>query len=703
MTQKTEFILSARDETKAAFDAVNNSLSRITGSSINLAGSFKNIGQAAIGLAGAGTVAAFTAQIGAAITAMGDLKDAAESTGASVENLSALKGVAKLSGADFNSVTDAINRLSKAMHGTDDESKGAGKALAALGLDARKLRDMDPAEAFVDLARAQDKFADGGGKTAALMAILGKNAASVIPYMKDLAEQQKLVGKVTAEQAIAADEYGKNLVRLQAGWSSLSRQMAAVVVGPAKDVTDWMVEAQKQGGLLNAVLVGIGASMSVAFGKDISRAKAAEDAATSAFNKVASLRKELADAEAGKTQKGWFGESLGLPDQAELRAALDQAERELKSATRRRQKIAKDEAEAGKPKDTSLNQMTFGKEGADTKPKKPAASKETAEATDAAKEYAKAMQALAGTSLDATSAQMALSKTQKIMLDLMQSPTFATMPDTWKATAVAQFEVARATEIAAEEQARLNKLMGETDTGKIDAARKDMELLTKVFEEGRISEEAYLEAVQKRLNGAAEKTKETNDVAKELGLTFSSAFEEAVVGGKKASEVFKSLAMDIAKIMLRKNVTEPMAQAVSGINWGSLFSGLFAANAKGGVYDSPSLSAYSGRVVSSPTMFAFARGAGVMGEAGPEAILPLKRGADGKLGVTSGGNAPVVNINIHNEGAADGYQAQSSVRENNGKLDIEVLFVKAFQNDLRRNGPMAQGIGQTFGMNRSAA
>lgn len=56
-------------------------------------------------------------------------------------------------------------------------------------------------------------------------------------------------------------------------------------------------------------------------------------------------------------------------------------------------------------------------------------------------------------------------------------------------------------------------------------------------------------------------------------------------------------------------------------------------NAKGGVYDSPSLSAYSGGVYDSPQLFAFAKGAGVFGEAGPEAIMPLTRSSDGSLGV----------------------------------------------------------------------
>ncbi|HEJ8008537.1 phage tail tape measure protein [Serratia marcescens] len=82
----------------------------------------------------------------------------------------------------------------------------------------------------------------------------------------------------------------------------------------------------------------------------------------------------------------------------------------------------------------------------------------------------------------------------------------------------------------------------------------------------------------------------------------------------------------------------------------------YVPNAKGGVYASPSLSAFSGEIVSNPTLFAFARGAGLMGEAGPEAIMPLKRGADGSLGVRAIGGgqqsaaAPNVYITIENGG-----------------------------------------------------
>lgn len=82
-------------------------------------------------------------------------------------------------------------------------------------------------------------------------------------------------------------------------------------------------------------------------------------------------------------------------------------------------------------------------------------------------------------------------------------------------------------------------------------------------------------------------------------------------------------------------------------------------NAKGGVYDSPSLAKYSGKVVSQPTMFAFAKGAalGVMGEAGSEAIMPLSRGSNGKLGVAmhGGGTGDVnveVNVVVNSDGSA---------------------------------------------------
>ncbi|EDQ2307490.1 phage tail tape measure protein [Salmonella enterica] len=102
-------------------------------------------------------------------------------------------------------------------------------------------------------------------------------------------------------------------------------------------------------------------------------------------------------------------------------------------------------------------------------------------------------------------------------------------------------------------------------------------------------------------------------------------------------------------------------------------------NADGGVYRSAGLSQYSGSIVNRPTFFAFARGAAVMGEAGPEAILPLCRGANGKLGVVAAGSggmtmfAPQYHIAITNTGPDLGAQAMKAVYDMGKKAASDYL------------------------------
>lgn len=129
---------------------------------------------------------------------------------------------------------------------------------------------------------------------------------------------------------------------------------------------------------------------------------------------------------------------------------------------------------------------------------------------------------------------------------------------------------------------------------------------------------------------------------------FSTELTSVLTTGKANFREFTtSILKMLTEIFVKKSIV--MGMDTMGFN--------FTPNAKGGVYSSPSLSAYSGQVVHTPTMFAFAKGAGVMGEAGPEGIFPLRRGLDGKLGVVAkmaGGGEGVVqhfNITIQNDGS----------------------------------------------------
>lgn len=132
------------------------------------------------------------------------------------------------------------------------------------------------------------------------------------------------------------------------------------------------------------------------------------------------------------------------------------------------------------------------------------------------------------------------------------------------------------------------------------------------------------------------------------------AVVSAMGGGSSSSGIFGSLIGSVGSFFGGgAGASASTGTAVS--SYGSSFQ----FNAKGGVYDSPSLSAFSNGIVRNPTMFAFAKGgAGIMGEAGPEAIMPLTRAPDGSLGVRAVGagggqsvsSAPQVYITIDGNG-----------------------------------------------------
>lgn len=157
-------------------------------------------------------------------------------------------------------------------------------------------------------------------------------------------------------------------------------------------------------------------------------------------------------------------------------------------------------------------------------------------------------------------------------------------------------------------------------------------------------------------------TVDADNTAETAEQVFSSAFSNMgnglatfVTTGKLNFKSFTSSVLsDMAKILAQATMMKSIKGigSVLGFDLSSL-----SLNANGGIYQSADLSRYSGTVVNRPTFFAFAKGAGVMGEAGPEAILPLRRGADGKLGVVAdiGGSgmamfSPQYNIEINNDG-----------------------------------------------------
>ncbi|CAD5554079.1 phage tail tape measure protein [Escherichia coli] len=159
-----------------------------------------------------------------------------------------------------------------------------------------------------------------------------------------------------------------------------------------------------------------------------------------------------------------------------------------------------------------------------------------------------------------------------------------------------------------------------------------------------------------------------------------------------------SVLREVSKILMNAaivNGLKSLSKSMSGAGgWlgtvGDWLSGAVA-NAKGGVYTSANLSAYSNTIVDTPTYFAFAKGAGLMGEAGPEAIMPLTRAADGSLGVRAIGNvsggggfvySPVYHISIQNQGSNGEIDARSA----RGLVDLIDSRVVSIMQSSRRDG-----------------
>ncbi|MBN9025771.1 phage tail tape measure protein [Kaistia nematophila] len=128
----------------------------------------------------------------------------------------------------------------------------------------------------------------------------------------------------------------------------------------------------------------------------------------------------------------------------------------------------------------------------------------------------------------------------------------------------------------------------------------------------------------------------------------SRAFRDAVVGGKEFDDILKGLALRLSTMALNAAL-KPIESGIGG-----LLSGLVGS--LGGVKPFA-----KGGVVASPTYFPLSGGLGLMGEAGAEAIMPLARGPDGRLGVSGGGAPVTVNIAIQTPDAQSFRKSEAHV------------------------------------------
>ena len=166
-------------------------------------------------------------------------------------------------------------------------------------------------------------------------------------------------------------------------------------------------------------------------------------------------------------------------------------------------------------------------------------------------------------------------------------------------------------------------------------------------------------------------------VAEQAEQAFVNAFkgmEDALVkfvmtGKLNFRDLANSIIADLTRMLVRYAIVQPLFSAIfpnikigSNSANGNVFSnGEVVPSAKGNVFAKNKIVPYAyGGIVNKPTLFPMVNGMGLMGEAGPEAIMPLKRGANGKLGVQSSGGVGNIVVNVDASGSSVQGDSQQS-------------------------------------------
>lgn len=172
---------------------------------------------------------------------------------------------------------------------------------------------------------------------------------------------------------------------------------------------------------------------------------------------------------------------------------------------------------------------------------------------------------------------------------------------------------------------------------------------------------------QDKMDGAIASQMRFNDALRQTGSLLESNITSGLVDaldgtkswGDAMRDTSKMIVRALEEMLIKLYVVGPLMRSLSGGlsgGGGSFLSGLFG-SANGNVFAGGNVIPFArGGVVTGPTLFPMANGAGLMGEAGPEAVIPLQRTADGRLGVAAQGGgaisvAPIINVNMPTGGS----------------------------------------------------
>jgi ribosomal protein L12E/L44/L45/RPP1/RPP2 len=672
MNTKVGITLTASDQTQAAFNSVNAGLGALKNRTDSLFSTFS--GGVASGLMTGLLGAGFGAALKSAIDGLDKLDEAAERIGVSVEELSVLNFAGKMNGLELDDITAGISKLSVKMQEAASGSKEAAALFSDVGVKVTDANGkLKPAEqVLADIAERFAGFEDGAAKTALAVDLFGKSGAKLVPLLNGGAdglarmrkEAESLGLVIDSKLAKQAAEFNDNMDKLSMLSGTVAKSIAAELLPSLNQLASEFLAAKSAGMGFWEAVVGLGtANPGKSAGQQVRELSAELD----------KLNKTRDAAMAQNRQDG------GSIDTGDLEAKIGRASRQLEYFKKLQIMQALEGADGNYGNEGRSRTGATGKDAitrTDTSEKAKKAKAETAQASAEATAYAKSMETLANMARDADAAQLDLTKSQKALFDLMTSAEWASMPDAWKQTAVAQFETAYAAEQAADATKRLNDMLGDTESAGIEKARSDMLLLLDALEKGLITEQKYLEAVDARLNGQKKQadaaTGEMDEFAKSAARNMQTSladflFDPFAKGTEDMATQFgrmlQRMAAEAAAAAIMKNLFGSFGQSTSGGgsgDWGwvgqaASFIGAFFAD--GGIMTGngpvPLRKYAGGGIANRPQLAMFGEGSQ------PEAYVPLPDGRRIPVSM-QGGSGMTINQTIYAGKDTDAAQVRRS-------------------------------------------
>lgn len=639
------------------------------------------------GLAGAISVGAITTFVRTTNDAVDALNDVSDATGASIESISALEGVARRTGANLDLVGGVLVKFNQALADTNPNSPAA-QALQAIGLSAEELRRIDPAQALQRTAQALQAFADDGNKARVVQELFGRSVREAAPFLKDLAEAGELVATVTAEQAAEADKFNKELFRFQTLVDDLNRGAVSRFVQSINEAADAFRRGREEGkGFLE-------------IGWDRYKANIREFYATDPAERLLAVNREIDQvlrnqASARADNRGRFDQRL-----AELRAEKESLE-EI-GRLRRRTTLAQE------PEDRpTLNLPTPSANSIGYIQEQLTSLRRLREAATIGSEefkrlsaeiarYDAQLKALNGGTSDGAKAierEAEARRREELRVGELRNQIAGERRREEQKILKGMDDLVG--DILQKEERRLQVLLDATPTAQLERQRQEMQLLADALTDGLITAEQFNEAAATRLGLVADQTKKATSFAEEFGLTFTSAFEDAIVRGGDFRDVLAGIEQDLLRILIRKQITEPLGDFISSGGIGEFFSSLFPVQTidilGDGVYGGAR--ANGGPVSSGKTY--------LVGERGPELFTPTLSGS-----ITPNHALGGVTINVINQsGGGMGVVGQRQRTNPDGSLTVDVIVdvVEAAMADRvgAGSGSLSRALEGRFGLRPS--